>query len=829
MAARITARSIGAWVLVGALALLAAQVSGCGCGAIKPAGHMDSGDGGPEADGDDATTDVPTDPPADTAGDPGADDPVGDCACGDGEVCRYGECVEDHGPCAVADDCSDDTCCSAGACVPFGTTACGDTDPECTQLVIAGLFQPSLQCEWAGPAAGDPFPDHLQVLGTPVVADLDLDGDPATVHPSIVFNSYDGLDGDSGVATTLDGVLRIVDGRTCAPQYSIGPYTNGCNTPAIGDVDVDGRPDIVLYMNDSALEAYSFDAAAGAFVRIWETHDAGGTRNAATRLHMWTGPSLADLDGDGRPETLADGTVYDSAGLLVDASQGGTSYFSVVADLDVDGVVELATGAGIFGWSGGAWASEAGGWVTGYVAVADFGTFPDDGSPDVRVALDGTAEIAVVHAGQVAVHTVGGRIVLGPIGLPASTGGGPPTVGDFDGDGLAELAAAGSDSYTIFDPDCTGAPDPALCGTGRSDGILWTRPSQDHSSNITGSSIFDFEGDGVAEAVYADECFVRVYDGRTGDVVYSQYRSSCTWNENPIVADVDGDLNAELVVPSNRNCGTSPSTMGGTAYDVDALGRILDPLFPGTRCATGAECGSGTCSAGLCRCTADADCTGGSGLGGFVCATPPAGTPGTGDTCRAAWLGGVNGVRVYEDALDRWAGSRIIWNQHAYAVTHVGEDGTVPATGAWVQNWTDPDLNNFRQNVQGGLSADHVPDMTSDGAGGVTCVEGTATITVMVCNRGTAPVGAWIPVTFWIGDPASCVPVPGCTVLTPAMIDPGNCVEVSCEWVDAPTEPTDVTVVADDDGTCGGVGGERECHEGNNGTVIAGVECTGPM
>ena len=32
--------------------------------------------------------------------------------------------------------------------------------------------------------------------------------------------------------------------------------------------------------------------------------------------------------------------------------------------------------------------------------------------------------------------------------------------------------------------------------------MLWSQRSQDMSSNVTGSSVFDFEGDGRAEAVY---------------------------------------------------------------------------------------------------------------------------------------------------------------------------------------------------------------------------------------------------------------------------------------------------------------------------------------
>ena len=48
----------------------------------------------------------------------------------------------------------------------------------------------------------------------------------------------------------------------------------------------------------------------------------------------------------------------------------------------------------------------------------------------------------------------------------------------------------------------------------------WSRTSQDYSSNVTGSSVFDFEADGSSEVIYADECFVRVYNGKTGEVSF---------------------------------------------------------------------------------------------------------------------------------------------------------------------------------------------------------------------------------------------------------------------------------------------------------------------
>jgi hypothetical protein len=78
------------------------------------------------------------------------------------------------------------------------------------------------------------------------------------------------------------------------------------------------------------------------------------------------------------------------------------------------------------------------------------------------------------------------------------------------------------------------------------------RITEDDSSAVTGSSVFDFNGDGAAEVVYNDECFFRIYDGRNGDVLSKQPSPSRTRIENPAIADVDNDGNAEIVFPSNN-------------------------------------------------------------------------------------------------------------------------------------------------------------------------------------------------------------------------------------------------------------------------------------
>ena len=60
---------------------------------------------------------------------------------------------------------------------------------------------------------------------------------------------------------------------------------------------------------------------------------------------------------------------------------------------------------------------------------------------------------------------------------------------------------------------------------------------------------------------------------------------------------------------------------------------------------------------------------------------------------------GFNGIRVFRDRDDGWVGTRGIWNQHAYSITNVNDDGTIPAHP--VANWLTPGLNNFRSQAPG--------------------------------------------------------------------------------------------------------------------------------
>ncbi|MEZ4399906.1 MAG: VCBS repeat-containing protein [Kofleriaceae bacterium] len=749
-----------------------------------------------------------------------APDTCGGVVCPADQVCRYATCVPTPAAC-VDDRCPGDAYCdgTTGECLPWGVGPGGTFDQACVRTVVPGVFFPGAQCEWLGPPAGDAFPDHKNVLGSPMVADFGLGAGEFT-SPSIVFISYNFTDGGAqscqGTDPAYFGVLRIIDGATCTQQATLPNPIIASQSVAVADLGgVDRKPEIVAARQDGGLIAFT-RLADGSWGTLWSSADTYGDT-----FCNWTGLSIHDLDDDGVPEILYQGAVYSAAGELLNTpippatlEPRSTGYIPVVADVDNDGLPELISGPQIYDWDRATteWVpGQTIGGTAGRVAVADLGTFGATAAEDDRATLDGAAEVVVVNVGMVHVYTLGGREVFtGALqGVPAGNGG-PPTLADFDGDGRVEIASAGGSAYTVFDPDCVAGAAPAACASGRTDGILWSQPSQDLSSNVTGSSVFDFEGDGRAEVVYADECFTRVYDGTTGQVVYSRFRRSCTWYENPIVADVDADFNAEIVVPSNTNC--------------NVVCPALDPIFDGVQCLDNSDCpAAAPCgreqpgdALGKCRCAADADCGGDN----FVCRDPIAGPSAAGMVCRAENPGPntASGVRVIADRVDRWVSTRPIWNQHAYSVTNVDDSGVVPRTSTWLRNWQQVGLNNFRQNSQGtGFPPGASPDLTLQGAT-ITCISGGARVTATVCNRGTEPVARGVTVSVYGGSPPGAL---GCQAVTAANLNPGLCQEVACDW---PAAGSIGTVVVDDGGAMG-QGTNLECREDNNQLVLTGIDC----
>ncbi len=798
-----------------------------------------------------------------------------------GDICvatenGMGKCSPKGMACTSDKECMNDTFCCSGACrldgAADGVCVLFDTKPQnnaCTTAIKQGVFAPNLQCQWTGPTTGDAFPNHRQVLTTPLVADLPNDSGTAA---EIIFVSSDSQAG----AVQGDGTggrIRILNGQNCMQDevISAGPAVRDAATPAIGDLDGDGKPEIVAHENfPNNNKVIAFTWKTDHYDVMWE-----GTGMANPDPGSWDGVSLHDLNNDGKAEVIGrGGEVFDGlTGKLIAAGGDPVILWSdpVLGDVDHDGTVDLVANQ-VFSWNGTGWtkkypgmgATTAGAAATFY-AFADFGTRSATGTFD-HTKKDGIAEIVAAGpvggseaSGMVGIYTLQGEALL-KVNLPAGTScvggqalgerGGAPTIGDFDGDGMPELATAGAFAYRVFDLDCADAGQNCK---DKANFVRWSQASQDCTSGTTGSTIFDFEGDGAAEAIYSDECFVRVYDGKSGEVLFSTYHSSATWWEQPIVADPDHSDRSKLIFGGSANanvfanCGDTTSEPR-TPADPDSRknGRV-DKIYKGLRCVADTDCPSATskCDSGFCRCTTDLECgntwnapisDGNDKESGLICTSPIAGTPGTGNVCRMQhgavdfrpvaekWF---TGVFVYRDALDRWASSRSMWNQHAYSVTNINDNGTIPKTSEWMQNFQDPTLNNYRQNRQGSTSA-NLADITGALNKTDACSftkAGGVLFTGKICNRGLRGVGANMPAAFYLGADTTGTPV--CQTQSNGPVPVGGCASVTCE-VPATTVAggATITMVANDAGK-----GSRlvdECNYDNNTSSVVIDDCQPP-
>ncbi len=668
------------------------------------------------------------------------------CDLDGGAQCFAGACVVPGEDCTTHADCGENAYCErgladtgkadGGAMGGDGGVCLGETpspgrclayppdcsDPEAdpnTCILSECEYVPNFDrlnatVQWRWGAAHDPpepeevpavaFPDKVDVWSTPAVGriyDTNCDGvvdrhDP----PAVVFVSGDAKSSycsDSAVDSCRSGVLRALDGASGTELWSVDaaePGSSGFAGVSVALADVDGVPgmEVIALTGEGKVAVYGGDGRLLGLSA--ETVD---LQVARARSFGWGGAlAVADMEGDGVLDVAYGYEVF----RIVDGvperrftgSGGRGKRISTFADLDGDGTLELVAGRTAYEPDGTVlWQQD--GIADGFPAVADF---DGDGAPEVVVVQNGMLWIL---AGA------DGSIRWGPLTLGGTGSGGPPTVADFDGDGRPEIGVAQADYYSLVDVEVGGSP--VLS-------IKWTAPTHDYSSSVTGSTVFDFEGDGRAEVVYNDECFLWVYDGTDGSVRFIGSTTSFTANEASLVADVDGDGHAEIVMISN---GANPGPLTGS-----------DKWH--------------------CR------------------HHQPGGMPGPGHgplPPEAVWEPGpalletYRGITVWRDRENTWVGTRALWNQHTYHVTNIcserdsaceppGVEGAVPR--AERPNWSVPWLNNFRQNVQEAGLFD-APDAVLTLA--AVC-EAPLKLIANVRNRGRAPLPDGVRIGFYVRE-----------------------------------------------------------------------------
>lgn len=330
--------------------------------------------------------------------------------------------------------------------------------------------------------------------------------------------AVDELDTPDVAFVTVGHQLFVLSGDTGDTIFSKEEYYENSDV-LIADVNADGTPDLVAMTG-----AHEIQAMDGAGAVIWTSEVLEGYAD-----NTLVNGAVADLEGDGMPEVLMkdyvvsgeDGVIL----LVLDEQQVAYPYFGpVIADLDRDGNQELIAGENVYDNEGEVlWAAEVDEDEHIYYVSAVFNA---DDDADAEVLMVSYYDAVLFEPDGEEISTLTQDLILG----------GPPCVADFDGDGEPEIAI----------PDFYGIRVHEVDGT-----ELWADTEVVYGYLLQGCSAFDFDADGAAELIWGGSTAITVYDGATGQYYFQETDwAGYGYMEYPLVADVDNDGSAEIIVAS---------------------------------------------------------------------------------------------------------------------------------------------------------------------------------------------------------------------------------------------------------------------------------------
>lgn len=323
-------------------------------------------------------------------------------------------------------------------------------------------------------------------------------------HSAIILNVY--LENSN---------IQAFDGKDGSIIWKLEDYPiPSSGGLAFGDIDADGLPEIL-----QSTVRYDRDTNSHVSGILMLNHK-GKVEWKFEGIKSNALLTLADLDSDGSTEILANNLVFNSNGTIKWENVTPKYWYNgLVIDMEGDGLLEVISSNNVFSHDGSV--LQTGFPLSSnskYHAVVNL---DDDPFPEIVTAKYGLK--VYEHDGSLKWNAFAGSD-------PGSV-----VIADIDGDGLPEIGVSSKYAYYVYEHDGS---------------LKWFNEHYDDTGgHDTGSVAFDFDNDGRAEVVHYDSGEIYISDGTTGRILSSiQSPSGTGFDESPIVADVDGDGHAELVL-----------------------------------------------------------------------------------------------------------------------------------------------------------------------------------------------------------------------------------------------------------------------------------------
>jgi hypothetical protein len=401
----------------------------------------------------------------------------------------------------------------------------------------------------------------ISVYQTPCVGDLNGDGDVEIV----VAKSYNAGGGGGSVtpwAYYANGIYVFDRGNNTSREISVPIFsTGGKGQIALAKPHASSQGYIVLAAMNGYLYAYDKDGnlkwanpnnRSDAPYTTYNVPDNGASVGSKKASIMFS-----DFNGDGYAEIVTGDRIFDleTGILLLDCGflngKDIANPLVSVTDINGDGKPELVWGGNMYsigitsrtGTSGNSFALMTPA-VTDATALTGLPNTSVTLTAPIDIDLDGKVDILAYGTSYFYIYDpLTGIVKVRQAISAADLGHGTPFVGDIDGDKYPEI---------MYGETTTGGNIIAWDIDGNSSATVKWRKSTSDRSLGTGLTLFDFNQDETFEILYRDETTLRIFDGNSQATMDAPLATiSCisgTLSEYPVIADVDNDGEAEIVV-----------------------------------------------------------------------------------------------------------------------------------------------------------------------------------------------------------------------------------------------------------------------------------------